>query len=165
QLEGIGLRLEETDYEDGKEKIQNKEALFMLVNGEGEKSCYLVEPKKYELDELVEEQQRIMSLLDDNTFDYIADDRIDIELKKRRSVFCRYIYKKEEVIERALAGKAFPPKSTRHLIPDRIIRLNMRLGWLHQEPHESKEYLKNLLKNRAYNGNVRRYVEPVIVIY
>ena len=30
---------------------------------------------------------------------------------------------------------------------------------------EAKRYLTEMLKNRAYNGNVRRYVEPVIVIY
>ena len=72
---------------------------------------------------------------------------------------------RDEVIKRALSGVPFPPKSTRHIIPERIIRLNMRLGWLHQSEDEAKKYLERMLEDRLYNGNIRRYTEPVIVIY
>jgi hypothetical protein len=41
----------------------------------------------------------------------------------------------------------------------------MKLGWLNSSPEEATKALENMLKMRAYTGNVRKYYEPVIVIY
>ena len=70
-----------------------------------------------------------------------------------------------EIVKTAQSHQPLPPKSTRHLIPGRIIRLNMKLGWLNSSPEEAKKALDDMLKVRAYSGNVRKYYEPVIVIY
>lgn len=160
-FEGKDIKLEPIDHEQGKKELENKKAAFMLVHG---KENYLVSPDKYSLDEMIEEQQNIMEKIG-NSFRYIADEVVHEELKKGKGSLFRKIYTKEEIIEKALSREVFPPKSTRHLVPDRIIRLNMKLGWLHQDMGEVKKYLDRLLKNRVYVGNVRRYMEPVIVIY
>ena len=41
----------------------------------------------------------------------------------------------------------------------------MRLGWLHMSKDKAWEQLEHMLKIRAYSGNVRKYYEPVTVIY
>ena len=125
----------------------------------------LLDPGNYKLKELVEEQNYIVSNLKDLEIRYIADDQAEEFLDQGYTVLERRAYTKEEIIQSALDHNPLPPKSTRHLIPDRIIRLNMKLGWLHEDKTEAFTHLKEMLEVRAYNGNVRRYVEPVIVIY
>lgn len=164
-LKKAGIRFEKTDFEAGQEALARKKAVMMLVNeGKGKRTCALVSPGSYDLTRLIEEQRIILSKLGNN-FLYIADDRIETHLTKGQGALFRAVYTKEEVIKRALSGVPFPPKSTRHIIPERIIRLNMRLGWLHQSEDEAKKYLERMLEDRLYNGNIRRYTEPVIVIY
>lgn len=161
-FENTQIKLEKVDFETGKKELENKKAAFMLKeNGDS----YLLNPNNYTLDEMIEEQQKIIDKVKGNEFAYVADDLIPDDFVDPKGVLFRKTYTKEEVIKRSLEGKLFPPKSTRHLIPDRIIRLNMRLGWLHQDKKEGMEYLERLLKDRVYAGNVRRYFEPVIVIY
>ncbi|MFA5050380.1 MAG: hypothetical protein WC501_05215 [Candidatus Micrarchaeia archaeon] len=161
-FENTGIKLEKVDFGQGKQEIENKKAAFMLKeNG----NSYLLNPGNYSLDELITEQQKIIDKISGNEFAYVADDLIPDDFIDPKGVLFRKTYTKEEVIKRALSKKLFPPKSTRHLIPDRIIRLNMRLGWLHQDKTEAMDYLERLLKDRVYAGNVRRYFEPVIVIY
>lgn len=160
-FEGTGIKLESVDHDQGKKELENKKAAFMLVR---ENENHLVNPGSYSLDEMIEEQQNILGKIG-NEFNYLASDIIEQKLNEGKGSLFRKVYTKEEVVKRAIEGKPFPPKSTRHLIPNRIIRLNMRLGWLHQDKEESFRYLERLLKNRIYAGNVRRYVEPVIVIY
>ena len=95
----------------------------------------------------------------------IPDQEIAAQLSANRSVFYRRAYTKDEKVKAAKAHTPFPPKSTRHLIPGRIIRLNMKLGWLNRGKEDADSELKRMLENRAYGGNVRKYYEPVIVIY
>lgn len=158
-FKNAGIRIEEVDEDTGKKAVNNMEAAYMLKNKKG---CFLIEPNKYNIDTLIEEQERIMKGIGNN-FDYVEDTLVKED--KNRDYLIKKIYTKDEIKKRAMTGKLFPPKSTRHMVPDRIIRLNMRLGWLHQDKEEAWLYLKRLLKNRVYAGNVRRYVEPVIVIY
>ena len=158
-FKGVGINIESVDEDTGKEAIDKMEAAFMLKNRKG---CFLIEPNNYNLDSLIEEQQKIIHKIG-NSFDYVEDTLAKED--NNRDYLIRKIYTKEEIKKRALEKKLFPPKSTRHLIPERIIRLNMRLGWLHQDKEEAWLYLRRLLKNRVYAGNVRRYTEPVIVIY
>ena len=58
-----------------------------------------------------------------------------------------------------------PPKSTRHMIPDRIIRLNLHLGWLSESPEVAKDMMDGMLRQRLNEGSIRRYTETVIVLY
>ena len=158
---------EEVDFEQGIESIEKSKAAFMISHiSKGKTRSYLVSPGSYKLMELIEEQNYVLSSLGESVnFRYIADDTANDSLQKGQTVFFRRSYLKNEIIKASQSHSPFPPKSTRHSIPDRIIRLNMRLGWLHEGIEEAREYLRHMLEKRVYEGNVRRYTEPVIVIY
>ncbi|MBD3397945.1 hypothetical protein GF412_02190 [Candidatus Micrarchaeota archaeon] len=165
-FERIGEKTEPVDFEAGKKAVDSLQAIFMMVrDSNGKKQCTLVSPDSYDLVSMTEKQKSLISSLSNIPFEYYSDDRMDIQLNKGRTVLFRRSYKKDEVVKEALAGRPFPPKSTRHTIPDRIIRLNMRLGWLLEDKDAAYSLLEEMLKHRVYAGNVRRYPEPVIVIY
>ncbi len=161
-----GFKTESVDLDVGKQAITKMKAVFLLRNKSGN---YLIEPGNYDLDSLIDAQQKILKQIQTQIpLDYLEDeplDKISNNADLPTDFLARKPYTKDEIIKRALSRKPFPPKSTRHYVPNRIIRLNMRLGWLHQDRDEAWSYLRRLLKNRVYSGNVRRYVEPVIVIY
>ncbi len=96
---------------------------------------------------------------------YFEDVFADDALLQGFKVLYRKPYTKEEIISEALAGRPLPPKSTRHMIPNRIIRLNLPLGWLYEDREDAKGKLEDMVRKRAVYHNVRRYTEPVIVIY
>ena len=155
------LKHEKVDYEAGKEAVNGLKAPFMIMSGT---ECHLINPGSYKLMEMVEEQNYVFSLLEKGVVDYIPDEEMANQMKSK-TVFYRRSYTKEEIIKTAQAHTPLPPKSTRHLIPGRIIRLNMKLGWLHRSKEEAAEELRRMLDSRVYGGNVRKYYEPVIVIY
>jgi len=161
------VKLEKVDCSAGREAMCSSKTAFMAIEPGKDKTqsaCFL-EPGSYKLKELVEEQNYILSTIKDADVKYIEDTRTDEYLAMGYTVFCRRAYTKEEIIKAARDHMPFPPKSTRHEIQDRIIRLNMKLGWLHEEKKGAQKHLEDMLKTRVYAGNVRRYVEPVIVIY
>lgn len=157
------LKHERVDFDAGKEAVNNLKAPFMLVSKNNE--CHLINPGSYKLMEMVEEQNYVFSLLEKGSIDYIPSEEMEKSVRMGKSVFYRRAYTKDEIVKAAQAHTPFPPKSTRHLIPGRIIRLNMKLGWLHRSNEEATSELKRMLNSRIYGGNVRKYYEPVIVIY
>jgi hypothetical protein len=157
------LKHEKVDYEAGKEAVDNLKAPFMLISRGNE--CHLINPGSYKLMEMVEEQNYVFSLLEKGSVDYIQEEETGRRLDAGRSVFYRRAYTKDEIIKAAQLHTPFPPKSTRHLIPGRIIRLNMKLGWLHRSRDEATAELQRMLTSRIYAGSVRKYYEPVVVIY
>ncbi|MEM4272034.1 MAG: hypothetical protein QXH30_00415 [Candidatus Bilamarchaeaceae archaeon] len=162
----LGEATETVDYETGKSAVDSMKAIFMMMKEKGGKTeCALISPGSYNLASIAEEQKRLLSALSALPFEYYPDDRFQEYVVQGRVALYRRSYTKKEVVREALAGRPFPPKSTRHTIPDRIIRLNMRLGWLLEDKQTSHELLKEMLSHRVYSGNVRRYPEPVIVIY
>ncbi|MFH0884401.1 MAG: hypothetical protein V1861_01700 [Candidatus Micrarchaeota archaeon] len=157
------LKHEKVDYAAGKAAIDSLKAPFMLMGKD--KECHLINPGSYKLMEMVEEQNYVFSLLEKGSVDYIPDEEIEKAHSMGKSVLYRRAYTKEEIVKAAQAHTPFPPKSTRHKIPGRIIRLNMKLGWLHRSREEATQELARMLTSRVYGGNVRKYYEPVIVIY
>ncbi len=154
------IRHEKVDYEEGKAAVDNLKAPFMIVSKD---ECHLLNPGKYDMKGMIKEQVYIFSLLKKSTLDFVAD--LEEDVAAGNTVFYRRAYTKEEVLSAAKEKFLFPPKSTRHLVPGRIIRLNMRLGWLHRSKEYAEEEMKRNLRNRVYSGNVRKYYEPVYVIY
>ncbi len=165
-----GVKVEKVDFKAGMEALGASKAAFMLgrKNGHG-KEAWLLSPGKYSsIASLLEAQKAVVDSVGVSTnpdVTYVADDFGDVAEGNGLAVLYRRAYTKKEVVQRAKDGIPFPPKSTRHLIPNRVVRLNMRLGWLFENKDESKKLMLEMLKNRVYSGNVRRYPEPVIVIY
>jgi hypothetical protein len=156
------IKHETVDYEAGKEAVANLKSPFMLMHGG---NYHLLNPGSYKIKEMVEEQNYVLSLLEKKAVCYISPQEVEAHLESSNSVLFRRSYTKPEIIKAAQDHSPFPPKSTRHLVPGRIIRLNMRIGWLHRPADEAKIEMERMLSHRAYSGNVRKYYEPVTVIY
>ncbi|MCD6408897.1 MAG: ParB N-terminal domain-containing protein [Candidatus Verstraetearchaeota archaeon] len=60
---------------------------------------------------------------------------------------------KEEVVEASTLGKLYPPKSTRHVVPLRVLGLNIPLEWLNIE---RKDLLLDKLRNHLQKGRFRK---------
>ncbi|MEM2908703.1 MAG: hypothetical protein QXT05_01510 [Candidatus Bilamarchaeaceae archaeon] len=161
QLDSI--KCEKVDRETGLKAVNELRSPAMAIIPDGE--CYLINPGNYKIKEMIEEQRYLLGLIENRQPQYIPDEEIERHRVLGETVFYRRAYTKGEIIAMATAHSPLPPKSTRHLIPGRIIRLNMRLGWLHLDKESAWKELVGMLKKRAYNGNVRKYYEPVIVIY
>ncbi len=165
-FEKMGVKVEDVDFDSGMKAVDSLKAVMMLVRHvDGKKQCKLISPGSHDVLSMTEKQKEIVSNLTDLDLQYHADDGIEYHLSKGKDVIYRRAYTKDEVIKEAVAGRPFPPKTTRHIIPNRIIRLNMRLGWLLEDKETAHSLLEEMLSHRVYAGNVRRYPEPVIVIY
>jgi hypothetical protein len=72
----------------------------------------------------------------------------------------------EEVMKAALGRDLLPAGVTRFLVPDRALRLNMKIGLLHGNGtiEEKQSALDDLITERAREGRVRRYSEPVLIL-
>jgi hypothetical protein len=154
------------DFEAGVSALESMSACFMSVKlVKGKKECRLYECDGASFDEYVVHQENIIKKLEKRNMVFIEDNRADLFLEKGYTVFYRRLFKKEEVVKRALAGQPFPAKSTRHMIPNRIIRLNLHLGLLNEDIVMAKASMEKMLRRRITDGNIRRYTEPVIVLY
>lgn len=169
------LKGEEIDYEDGFKKIQQYQAYLMAMKKNGDKiKCKIFESLEGNFEGVIKEQKKFFEeklgkdiTKNGNNFgiNFIEDIRKDVYLEKGEVIFARKIFSKEEVIKNILDGKVFPPKSTRHQIPGRIIRLNFRLGYLNESKESIQMHLVEMIKKRVRYGSARYYTEPVIVLY
>ncbi|MDH5807356.1 MAG: ParB N-terminal domain-containing protein [Candidatus Methanomethylicaceae archaeon] len=58
---------------------------------------------------------------------------------------------KDEVINAAKQNNPFPKKSTRHILPYRVLGLNIPINWLMEELEIASKKLEILLKNGRFN--------------
>lgn len=169
---------EPVDFNEGLNALDRFDAAFMLIKREGEKKvCTLFPSSERKLSVVIEDQRRMVEVLKggknggleesngSQDLQFVEDSRLDYFLEQGYCVLARRIFKKSEVISEAVAGRPLPPKSTRHMIPNRIIRLNFHLGFLNETPEAAWKYLADQLRKRVRYGSARYYTEPVIVLY
>ncbi len=161
-----GFTPEKVDFDTGMQQIQRMEATFLHVKeAGGKKECHMYDSNERTVQGVIAQQRKFMAALEGREMQYVADNMGEEYLSHDYGVFYRRLYTKEEIIGEALAGRLMPPKSTRHMIPDRIIRLNIHLGWLAESPEVAKQMMDSSLRKRLNEGSIRRYTEPVIVLY
>lgn len=157
---------EKVDFETGIGQLERMKGCFMAVKRKsGQRECYLFNSFAGSLRDVVEEQNSLVSKIPASDIAYVEDYRAEEFLAEGRTVLYRRMFTKEDVVKEALAHRPLPPKSTRHFIPNRIIRLNLHLGWLSDTPENARQMMNEMLKRRMSESTVRRYTEPVIVIY
>ena len=161
-----GFEPEPVDFSAGMKAIEKMDATFLYVKKmKGKKECYLYNSNDHTVKGVIAQQRMFLSAIDKRDVQYVADDKTEEYLEQGFAAFYRRIYTKDEIIKEALAGRVMPPKSTRHTVPDRIIRLNLHLGWLAESPDICKGMMDEMLRRRLNEGSIRRYTEPVIVLY
>ncbi|MDE1798522.1 MAG: hypothetical protein KGH63_03890 [Candidatus Micrarchaeota archaeon] len=166
---------EKVDKAAGKAALDRMEACFMLVKKEnGQEECRLFPSSDRQLRAVLDDQEKLLRKWaptagpangNGNGMQYIEDNRDQFFLDLGYGVLERRPFSKQEVVAEALAGRPLPPKSTRHHIPNRIIRLNFHLGYLNETPETAKLLLAEMVKKRVKYGSARYYTEPVIVLY
>ncbi|MCX8163112.1 MAG: hypothetical protein N3D10_00985 [Candidatus Micrarchaeota archaeon] len=169
------IRGEKIEYEEGLKKLGEYEAFLMAMIKENNSiKCKILESKQQNFDGVIKEQKEFFEkfagfdLINNGNGEeliFIEDIRKDIFLERGDVVFARKIFSKKEIVDHILEGKIFPPKSTRHEIPGRIVRLNFRLGYLNESKESIEMHLKEMIKKRVKYGSARYYSEPVIVLY
>jgi|GEM_PF-5476983 hypothetical protein len=109
--------------------------------------------------EKVEVLRMLEQMKDELTIEYTTQKTTDAPLLFYRP------FSKEEVISYALQGKLLPPKSTRHLIPYRVLGLRFPLEPLQTLSfNELEEILDEILRERYSKGSIREYEEKVIIL-
>jgi hypothetical protein len=161
-----GFEAEAVDFEAGMSAIERMEGTFLYVKKlNGRKECYLYNSNERKVEGVIAQQRKFLKAMEGRDVQYVADDKVEEYMDRGYSAFYRRLYTKEEIVAEALAGRRMPPKSTRHTIPERIIRMNLHLGWLAEPPEACKQMMDEMLKRRLNEGSIRRYTETVIVLY
>lgn len=165
--EGIaGFAPEKVDFEAGVAAIGRMEGTFLYVKKlNGKKECYLYNSNERTVTGVISQQRKFLKAIEKTDVQYVADDKAEEYLERGYTAFYRRLYTKGEIVSEALAGRRMPPKSTRHTIPERIIRLNLHLGWLAEPTDSCKQMMDDMLGRRLNEGSIRRYTETVIVLY
>lgn len=91
--------------------------------------------------------------------------RSDFDSQAGETLFLRPRFSKQEVLERTLAGRRFPRKSTRFLVPERPLRVDFHLTVLKADVaiETKNQLLADHLTWCWENNRVRYYPEPVYV--
>lgn len=121
------------DAETARRAVTTREALLAVGDRSG--AYYLLAARRRAtVETCVQTCARMDAALDADGFRplYVPD---TLSVRDFRRMHCggivmRPLYTKAEVIDRTLAGKIFPRKSTRHLIPGRPLRVDVALAWL-----------------------------------
>ena len=170
---------ESVDFNAGQSALENMDAAFMLVSRkENKDTCTLFPSSAPKLRTVIDDQRRMVDSLRGKKdgepeegngpladLHFVEDSRLEYFLEHGYSVLVRRNFTKQEVITEASAGRPLPPKSTRHMIPNRIIRLNFHLGYLNESPETAWAVLSEQVRKRVRYGSARYYTEPVIVLY
>ncbi len=159
------VRAEKVDYDAGLRELEKMRACFMAVSKKNnKKECSLIGSGCESVSGLMKDQNELLKGAN-SSIEYIADDACEDYLDAGKTVLYRRIIKKDEVVRESLAGHAFPPKSTRHLVPKRVLHLNVPLMWLFIEPNEAMQELKKIIEECKNENRVRLYRESVVVLY
>ena len=153
---------ERTGFEEGKRAIEQGRACFLIV---GKGVCGLLGCDGSGVSALIARQQSVVAKLVGRWHvSYIADNVADEFVEKGDVVFYKRPYTKKEVIESALKGKPLPPKSTRHMLPVRVLHSDIPLDWLKLDIEKAQRLLEKELRERLENEEIRYYQESVLVL-
>lgn len=142
----------------------------VLAIGDQSGKFRLITPKRTaSVDQCVRMSERIDRTLDEEGYKpvYVANSLSldDFHQQRATGIVFRPYYSKEEILERTLAGKLFPRKSTRHAIPKRPLRVDVTIPMLSSKIslRAKNELLREHLNWCYASDRMRYYPESVFV--
>lgn len=146
-----------------KDKNQNKYSVRLK-----DKRLHTVHQSRF-LDLIISALERFEKAIDNKNFKILyvpgCTSETDFQTLQGHVLIYRPVFTKDDIIHRTLTGKIFPRKSTRHLIPDRPLRVDINLTIL-------KENINLKIKNQLLyshlmwyfkSNRIRLYPESVYV--
>jgi hypothetical protein len=130
-LEELGLRTGSTDWESAYDLVERRQALTAVFS---EKDCFAVHDSCSGITQTYEVIKQFESNLLSRGFSVAYDTprgaKEQVRSGKARAGLMTPTISKDEVVQVARAGKVFPQKSTRHIIPARPMMINIPNEWL-----------------------------------
>ncbi len=157
----------ETNLE-GEQCLSKRECYATLEDG---KSCIVFPCKGSEPVELVKAAYRLEVAARENGLKVKYSDDKRRSASDKRFVLSTVMLEKEEIVQSALRGVVFPPKTTRHIIPSRPLGISTPLEWLRGVQLDSAQgrFIQDLGSKRVTRlpegskVGSRRYLEEVFV--
>jgi len=154
-----------------REKLRKRQCL--MIAGDKGSGFYTVnkpiQDQEQMLDELIRDVTKVDAEIDARNLRvlYVANSRSDQQFSDSdaQSMIVRPQFTKDEIIEATLKKKLFPRKSTRHLIPDRPLRVDVDLSLFRAnvDLETKNRLLDEHLKWCFESGRVRFYPESVYI--
>ena len=163
------VKTKKASFAKGMQEVRKMKAPFLLVFDRGRgKECHLAEPtaKPMKPDVLFALQKYVLAkFAHRHVIHYVPDEMHQKFLKTAGAVLLyRKHFSKEETLEIARDGELFPPKTTRHIIPMRVLGLDIPLSWLKLPAWEAQAKLDAVVRKRSETGAIRYYPEPTLVL-
>jgi len=166
-LEGL-VFAQPVPFTRGLQVLKASKALFLLVFLEkGKRKCILIgpSPKRLSTSELAADQRSfIKELSAKHRLRHIPDEGWEAYLSEGRAILLRRKFAKEEILSMARRGEVLPPKTTRHMLPIRVLHANVPVEWLKLGEKEAEGRLRKLLHHCLELEEARHYPEPVLVL-
>ncbi|MDO8527854.1 MAG: ParB N-terminal domain-containing protein [Deltaproteobacteria bacterium] len=160
-----------TKMTDAKLRVAQRQSLLAVGDKDGE--ILLLEKEnlneKNRVEELCLVTDKVDRVLSERDLKVLYVDNSltldDFESSSAQSLVLRPQFSKQEVVDHTLNKKLFPPKSTRHLIPERPLRVDLDLSLLRAniDLKTKNNLLQEHLKWCYENNRVRFYPESVYV--
>ncbi|OGQ04487.1 MAG: hypothetical protein A2W61_01810 [Deltaproteobacteria bacterium RIFCSPLOWO2_01_44_7] len=160
-----------SNLKEAKSRVLKREALLAVGSRRG--NVFVLEKsglkKKDFVDELCLVNDRLDRMLSAKEIKVVYVDNSltldDFASSNAQIVIFRPQFTKEEVIQRTLHKKTFPPKSTRHLIPERPLRVDVDLALLRAniDGKTKNRLLQDHLRWCYENNRMRFYPESVYI--
>ncbi|MFQ6104562.1 MAG: ParB N-terminal domain-containing protein [Candidatus Glassbacteria bacterium] len=121
------------------------------------------------LDEIITTLEECEELFDEKgiTLTYLADTLSEATFRHAEDslLMIRPRFTKEEVVSRTLSGKLFPRKTTRHIIPSRPLKVNVKISLLSENIDISikNRLLQAELKRLNDHGRIRFYPDSIFL--
>lgn len=159
------------DVEEARKELLARK--HILIAGDKDGKFYTlnkpINSKEHLLDELIRDTEKIDEEIDARNLKvlYVANSVSSEQFKMSdaKAIIIRPQFREEEVIERTLQKKLFPRKSTRHIIPNRPLRIDLDLSLLRADIDIKikNRLLDEHLKWCFERDRVRFYPESVYV--
>jgi hypothetical protein len=169
----LGLEVQPSPLEVALQALEERKATAALLTS---RACHLLKAPRTEIGESYAWVKRIEHILREVDFSIEYENESDAERKVQAGEVVAALMvprvRKEEVIDAARSGNVFAHKTTRHILPARLVGVNVPLEWLlgdrsldevNRALTESllKRKLERLPKGSVFEG--RRYEEELWV--
>ena len=161
KIETLGLRVREVEEKDAVTVLESGKAYGYVRTADG--PSMLIEGDKLSLNDKTEKLQQILN--SHNGLSRVRCEEIDQHIRSEdvEGGLVVEAYTKSDVLELARSKTKLPAGTTRHIIPDRVLNIDVSLDLLkaNMSIEDKNKDLADRINKLAAEGRIRYYPEPV----